>query len=150
MKESLLFRPAKISDIEQLVNLMNSQYARKKNQDYFVWQYFQSYYPTTLMCAVNNDKVIAMLGMQQRILINGAKIAQLIDILVDKEWRGRGIFKQLAQKAIQDFNEVDLLCSFCNQNGKLACEKQMNFTTLAKIDQMSLTNLESWSNNQIN
>lgn len=130
------FRQAQQSDIPQLVYLFNSQYARKKGKNYFLWQYFDSYYPTALFCAFENGKLIGMFGLQKRLLNNGAKAGQAIDMLVSPEFRGKGIFKQLADHAIQCFQDIDLLCVFPNLNGKNAVERSLGWKTAGKIDSM--------------
>ena len=66
--DNLIIRKAEEKDIEQLVNLMNCQYLRKKSKDYFLWQYFNSYYSTILICAFINDELIGMFGLQTRYL----------------------------------------------------------------------------------
>jgi len=136
MSGSIHFRRAEQTDIPQLVGLFNSQYARKKGESYFLWQYFNSYYPTVLFCAFAKGKLIGMYGLQKRLLNNGAKVGQAIDMLVSAEFRGKGIFKQLVDKAIQYFQDVDLLCVFPNLNGKNAVVKSLGWKTAGKIDLM--------------
>ncbi len=136
--ETINFRPAIKSDIPQLVNLMNSQYSRKKCESYFLWQYFNSIYPTVLMCALIDNKVIGMFGLQKRRLDNGAVVGQAIDLLVTTEWRRKGIFKRLGEKALSHFKDLDILCVFPNLNGKNACEKGLGWQTLSKINSMCI------------
>ena len=136
MSGSVHFRRAESIDIPQLVALFNSQYARKKGESYFLWQYFNSYYPTVLFCAFANGKLIGMYGLQKRLLNNGVKVGQAIDMLVSPEFRGKGVFKQLADHAVQCFQDVDLLCVFPNLNGKNAVEKSLGWETVGKIDSM--------------
>ena len=130
------FRQAEKSDIPQLMELMNSQYARKKGEGYFLWQYFNSYYPTVLYCAFRGEILIGMFGVQKRLLNNDATVGQAIDMLVSPAFRGKGIFKQLADRAIQCFQDVDLFCVFPNLNGKNAVEKSLGWETAGKIDLM--------------
>jgi GNAT superfamily N-acetyltransferase len=136
--ETINFRLARKSDLSQIVDLTNSQYSRKKDESYFLWQYFDSYYPTILMCAFNNTKLIGTFGLQKRKLNNGAHVGQATDLLVAPEWRKKGIFKSLGKKAISYFRDLDLLCSFTNLNGKIACEKAFNWKTVSRINSMCL------------
>jgi len=136
MLETVDFRPGMKQDIPQFVSLMNSQYSRKKGETYFLWQYFNSYYPAVLMCATANDKIIGMFGLQKKKLNNRANVGQALDILVAPEWRGKGIFKELGGKAIHYFQDVDLLCVFANLGGKKASEKSLGWKTLDKINSM--------------
>ena len=136
MSGSIHFRRAEQTDIPQIEDMFNSQYARKKGKSYFLWQYFNSYYPTVLFCAFAKEKLIGMYGLQKRLLNNGVKVGQAIDMLVSPEFRGKGIFKQLADHAVQCFQDVDLLCVFPNLNGKNAVEKSLGWETAGKIDSM--------------
>lgn len=138
MRETVTFRQAVESDIPQLIDLMNSQYSRKKYGSYFLWQYFSSIYPTILMCAFLDSQLIGMFGLQKRILESGAYVGQAIDLLVASEWRGKGIFKLLGEKATGYFQDIDLFCVLPNQYGKNACEKAFGWRTLCKMNSMCL------------
>ncbi len=139
MSDNINFRPAVKPDIPQLVELLNSQYNRKKNELYFLWQYFNSPYRTLLMCAFINSKLIGMFGLQARELENGAHAGQAIDMLVAREWRGKGLFKSLSERAIVYLQGLDLLCVLPNLSGKNACEKALGWKTLCKINSMCLS-----------
>ncbi|MBE9199403.1 MULTISPECIES: hypothetical protein [unclassified Nodularia (in: cyanobacteria)] len=136
--DDLTFRKAEENDIEQLVTLMNSQYLRKKGKDYFLWQYFNSYHLTILICAFINDELIGMFGLQRRFLKNGIKVGQPIDLLIKSQWRGQGVFKQLYQETFRYCNDIDILCVLANFNGKQVSEKVIGCKTLAKIDSLCL------------
>jgi N-acetylglutamate synthase-like GNAT family acetyltransferase len=132
------YRAAKKSDIGQLVNLMNGQYARQKNARYFLWQFFKPVQPSTLIVAINNKKIIGMFGIQKKILSNKVIVGQLIDLLILPDYRDRGIFKTMAGKALLRFKNLQAIIVFPNQNGKRACEKSLGMKTLAKIDSLIL------------
>lgn len=138
MKEPIDFRLAEISDIPQLVDLMNREYLRKKRESYFLWQYFHSSYPTILMGAFFGAKLMGMFGLQKRKLQNGLNVGQAIDLLIASEWRKKGLFLKLGEKAFQCFENLDLLCVLPNLAGKNACEKSLKWKTLGKIHSMSL------------
>ncbi len=136
--ERLEFRLAQEEDISQMVEIMNAEYRRKKNSEYFRWQYFNSYYPTVLYCAFENEKLIGMFGLQKRKLNNGVKVGQAIDLLVIPEWRGKGVFFELGKHAIEHFKDLDILCVFPNLKGKRACEKTLNWKTISRINSLVL------------
>ena len=136
MSEDVSYRSARQSDIPQLVSLINSQYIRKKTGDYFDWQYFHSCYPTVLMCAFRNDALIGTFGLQKRMLQNGAIVGQAIDLLVAPRWRGKGTFKELGQRAVEFFKDLDVLCVLPNVNGKIATEKSLDWKAIGKINSM--------------
>jgi hypothetical protein len=134
----LIIRPALPTDIPQMMDLLNSQYNRKKNAEYFHWQYFESYYPTVSICAFDNDKLVGMFGLQKRTLATGEPIGQLIDLLIAPDWRRKGLFASLAEKAYSHFDGLDAFCVLPNLNGKNACEKSLGFKNIAKIDSLVL------------
>lgn len=140
MKELITYRIAEEKDVNDLVDLINSQYKRKYIPEYFKWQYFYSAYPSALMCAFNEDeKLLGMFGVQKRELNNGAIALQAIDLLLKKEYRGKGIFKILGDKALNYFEGVDLYCVLPNFNGKNSIEKSFGWETIAKINELVLT-----------
>lgn len=68
-------------------------------------------------------------------------------LIVEKEWRGRGLFKELGDKAMNYFEDIDLFCCLTNQVGKKALEKNFNFRTIDNIETMIL---DSSTNTNIN
>lgn len=137
----ITYRLANKSDIPVIMTLVNAQYTRKKNEAYFQWQFFNSYYPTVLMCAFEGNKLVGMFGLQKRRLTNGVAIGHLIDLLVAPEWRGRGIFKEMGLRAFTYFPDIQALSVLPNSSGKTACEKAFGMKTIAKIDDLVLRSL---------
>jgi hypothetical protein len=138
MLKDIEYRLATKKDIPRLVELMNSQYARKKNNSYFDWQYFSSFFPTISMCAFLNNDLIGMFGVQKKKLNNGIYIGQLIDLLIREDWRGKGVFTELADRAMRHFKNLTDYCVLPNLNGKIAVEKALGMKTIAKIDNLVL------------
>jgi len=136
--QNIIVRQAILYEVPQLVALMNAEYNRKKNSQYFTWQFFESVYPTVLMVASVGEKIVGMFGLQKRKLNNGAIVGQAIDMLIDKEWRGTGLFRILANRAIDSFKDIDILCVFPNRNGKRAVEKSLGWKCLSRIDNLTL------------
>jgi GNAT superfamily N-acetyltransferase len=124
-------------DIYQLVDLMNSQYSRKKNGEYFKWQFFNSPYNPVLIIAEIDKKIIGMFGLQKRKLNNGNLFGQAIDMLVSPEYRGKGIFNKMVNYALNQFTKLDAICVFPNLNGKNAVMK-LGWKNIAKINDMFL------------
>lgn len=135
---NVIIRPANQCDIPQLVALMNSEYTRKKTKQYFIWQFFESVYPTVLMTASVGNRIIGMFGLQKRMLNNGTVVGQVIDMLIDKKWRGKGLFSMIANKALEFFDDLDLLVVLPNRNGKFAVQKSLGWKCISKIDTLSL------------
>ncbi|MBD3409231.1 MAG: GNAT family N-acetyltransferase, partial [Ignavibacteriales bacterium] len=128
------YRDAEPRDIPELKRLMNSQYARKKDDPYFRWQYFEGAFPTVVKCAFEEGRLVGMFGLQRRILNSGAVAAQAIDLLVDPAMRGKGVFGKLGELAFAKWNDVDLFCVLPNLNGMRASERSLKWKTIAKID----------------
>lgn len=133
------YRLARRSDIPQLVSLINKQYKRKKNDRYFLWQYFDSVYPTLLYVAVSRSNIVGMFGLQKKRLISGAVCGQAIDLLVDVSRRGKGVFKQLGDLALNYWNDIDVFLVLPNASGKKACERAFGWKTVVKIDELVLS-----------
>ncbi len=132
------YRPATRSDVPALMDLMNVQYVRKKTEAYFHWQYFDSFFPSVMMCALDGEKLIGMFGLQKRTLKNRMMTAQAMDLLVDPALRGQGIFKALGEHALRYFTDIDLFWVLPNAHGRLACERALGWRTLGKIDTLQL------------
>ena len=147
MQNNLDYRVATPKDAPQLVELMNSQYARKKTEAYFNWQFFNSQYPTILLCAVDNDKIIGMFGLQKRLLKSGATVGQAIDLLLKPAYRGMGIFKEMGNRVSEMMPGLDLMCVLPNLNGKNACEKALGFKVIGKIDSLELSSIHEPKSN---
>lgn len=128
------FRKAKESDCRQLMRLFNAQYLRKKDLSYFLWQYFKPYWPTILMVACASNQIIGTFGMVKRELNNGLVAGQAIDLLIAPKWRGRGVFRELGKRVMEEFGNTDLFCSLPNMNGKVACQKAFGWQTVGRID----------------
>lgn len=133
------FRVVKQKDIHQLLELMNNQYARKKSEKYFNWQYFNSSIPTILICADINGKIVGMFGLQKKRLTNGTVGGQAIDMLIHPEYRNQGIFYDLGNIALNYFNDLDFLFVLPNIYGKNAVLKNFDFKNLSSINNLILS-----------
>ncbi|MBI2011702.1 GNAT family N-acetyltransferase [Candidatus Daviesbacteria bacterium] len=130
-------RKAVKSDVPNLVKLMNAQYTRKKSKKYFKWQYFNNVQKTYLSVVEVDMTIIGMFGLQIRRLTNGATVGQAIDMLIAPNYRGQGLFKFLAETTIAYSKTIDLVCVLANLVGKNACEKNLGWLTLHKIDSLN-------------
>jgi hypothetical protein len=134
-----IFRFANLNDIPDLLRLIKSQYNKVFNEEYFIWQYFSSYTKTVLSCAFTFDgHLIGMFGLQKKYLSTGIIGAQAIDLLIDNEYRGKGIFKAMGKRAINEINKIDFLFVLPNSNGQKAIENSFGWNTIAKIPALEL------------
>lgn len=132
------FRKARESDCRQLTQLFTAQYLRKKDESYFLWQYFKPYWPTILMVACAGEQIIGTFGMAKRKLNNGLVAGQAIDLLIAPEWRGKGVFKDLGNCVMEEIGDTDLFCCLPNLTGKIACQKAFGWHTLGRIDTLAV------------
>lgn len=147
MEKNFSIRPATQTDIPQLVHLMNSQYMRKKDDSYFLWQYFDAYFPTVLMCALYKQRIIGMFGIQKRTLRNGDVIGQAIDMLIEASWRGKGLFIELGKRSFEYFSNLNALCVFPNLNGNQAVVKSLGFQNIARVNSVIIQSQNIKANN---
>ena len=57
-------------------------------------------------------------------------------LIVESEWRARGLFKELGDKAMSHYDDIDLFCCLTNIAGKKALEKNFNFSTIGTVETM--------------
>jgi GNAT superfamily N-acetyltransferase len=139
MFDRLTLRPAAISDAFKFVDIMNSQYSRKKTPEYFYWQYIHPYEPTVLMCAFEANQMCGVFGLKKRKLNNGVIVGQAIDMLIIPAWRGKGLFRELADHALQHFSkELDILCVFANAIGNYAVQRSIGWYHIGTIKTLFL------------
>lgn len=140
--QDLEFRPALVNEGDQFISLMNKTYARKKTIEYFKWQFFDSPLNTVLMGAFLEDKLIGCFGLQCRKLSNGLMGGQAIDLIIDKGFRGRGIFAELGKNALDFFGKsLDFGFVLPNISGRRAIEKSLGWKNIATIKTMVLPNI---------
>jgi hypothetical protein len=139
--KAISYRLATQADVPRLREIFNAQYVRQKSEDYFRWQYFDSAWPTVVMCAVENGVVEGVFGLQRRELGGGIPVGQAIDLLITSRMRGRGVFAELGRRAAACFPEVQLLCVLANLHGRNACVKSLGWRETGKIDSLELTTL---------
>lgn len=139
MSDKITFRYAEEKDIDGLVTLMNNHYARKYNAEYFKWQIFNSIYQSVLICAFNEDNIpVATIGAQKKSLSNGAIVLQPLDLLIQKEYRGRGIFRILYQSIVDYYIDFDIELGFANGNGVVSFDRFFEWKTIEKVDELIL------------
>jgi len=136
--KSIEIREARIEDISQLLDLLNSQYNNKFNQEYFEWQYFNSSNDNKMFCAEMGARIVGMFGVLKKELNNGLIGLQASDMLLTENYRGHNIFSKLADYAFDSFKEKDFLFVIPNLNGKNAIEKNSKWETLFKINEWQL------------
>ena len=136
---NLIIRPVTLLEGNKFVIMMNKAYTRKKTLEYFKWQFFDTPLNTTLFGAYLADRLIGFFCFQCRRLNNGLICGQAIDLLVEKKYRGKGIFTRLGQEAMKLVSDkIDFAFVFPNVNGRMATEKGLNWKHIANIKTLML------------
>lgn len=95
INSDITIRSAEKTDAAAFINLMNSQYQRKKTEAYFHWQFMTSAVPVRLFVAYKGSELIACYGVQILRLTNGAYCGFAVDLLIAPVFRNRGLFALL-------------------------------------------------------
>lgn len=143
----LQIRKATADDIPGMMLLFNTYTAPPKSDSFFQWW---NSTPSITYCAIDEGVLVGMFVVLKRKLINNFNCGVLMGLLVNSAWRGRGLFKELGDKAMACFDDLDLYCCLTNQIGKRALEKNFNFKTIGNIETMNLAvNADSICHNYI-
>jgi hypothetical protein len=140
-------RKATADDITGMMHLFTSSIGISKSASFFQWW---DKFPSITYCAIEDGKLAGMFVVLKRKLINNLNCGVLMGLLVNNEWRGKGLFKKLGDQAMNHFDDIDLFCCLPNEIGKRALEKQFNFKTISTIETMSLAcNVNNDSSNYV-
>lgn len=135
MTMGLQIRKATADDIPGMMLLFSSSIAIPKSASFFQWW---NNVPSVTYCAIDEGELVGMFVVIKRKLINNLNCGVLMGLLVNNVWKGRGLFKELGDKAMDYFDDIDVFCCLTNQVGKKALEKNFNFRTIANIETMVL------------
>lgn len=128
-------RKAEAEDIPEILSLFNANTAPPKSAYHFQWW---NRIPSVTFCATQGERIVGMFVVLRRKLINNLSCGVLMGLVVEKEWRGRGLFKDLGDLAMNYFEDIDLFCCLTNQIGEKALKKNFDFRTIDTIETMLL------------
>ncbi len=135
MTAGLQIRKATSDDTRGMISLFSSSIAVTKSSSFFQWW---NSIPSVTYCAMEGGEVVGMFVVLKRKLINNLNCGVLMGLLVNKKWRGKGLFQELGNKAMDYFEDIDLFCCLTNELGKRALEKNFHFRTISNIETMNL------------
>jgi len=138
IKQKTVIRQATREDVPQLTRLLNLQYRNKFNEEYIYWQYFNSVNENTIFCLEVDGTIGGMFGVLPKMLSNGMIGLQAADMLISKEFRGKGLFSEIASSAFSFFSNKDFCFVLPNLKGKTAVEKSLEWDTVCKINEWQL------------
>ncbi len=135
MVMGMQIRKATVDDIPGMMRLFNTYTAPPKSEYFFQWW---NNIPSVTYCAIDAGELVGMFVVIRRQLTNHLICGVLMGLLVNIDWRGQGLFKELGDQAMAHFEDIDLFCCLTNHIGKKALEKNFNFKMIADIETMKL------------
>ncbi len=130
---ALQIRKAVAEDIPEIMRLFNAYTTPPKSAYFFQWW---NSIPSVTFCAEYAGEIVGMFVVLRRKLINNLNCGVLMGLIVESEWRARGLFKELGDKAMSHYDDIDLFCCLTNIAGKKALEKNFNFSTIGTVETM--------------
>jgi GNAT superfamily N-acetyltransferase len=107
-------------DCERFCNLSNSLYARKVDQDYYYWQFFDTPHPSLLSFVLGPDeKLVGCYGFHLFSLVQQRQcVALALDIMIAPPFQGKGIFRMLANFAVQQTQSYNPVALYVMANSR--------------------------------
>lgn len=119
--------------------LMNRYYARQRPVEYFQWQYFDYPGRVSSFGAFAGDRLVGHFGLQRKPLSGGRWVDQVMDIIIDSEYRSSGLFRRLWDAVRADIGGDGSTLVLANADGKEACVRKLDFQQVAQLDALALT-----------
>jgi len=127
------------SDARAFCILYNSIYSKEITSKYYKWQFFNTPFPSYLVFATENSKVIGSVGVQVKsIMPNSRKVLSVLDMMVDSLYRGKGVFSSLIKQAMLMGEKFNPLCAIvlANKNGMDAICGALDWYCVTKLETM--------------
>jgi hypothetical protein len=132
---TLHIRKAEAEDIPGIMSLFNAYTAPPKSAYFFQWW---NKIPSVTFCAVEGEKIVGLFVVLRRKLTNQLNCGVLMGLIVEDTWRGSGLFRELGNRAMNHYEDIDLFCCLTNPVGRKALEKNFYFRTTGQIETMTL------------
>lgn len=144
INSDIIIRDASIADCTNFIDLFNSYYRRKKNSEYFSWQFFNDLVPTKLFVAYKNNELAATYALQLRHLNNLDYCTFTIDLLIKEKYRNRGLFYLLEEEAgkFSKNNKAIAIVSLPNLHGMNAHKAIYGWKNAGKINSLILKKVD--------
>lgn len=141
LNNNLIIRRATRADVSGFTSLINKHYARKNNENYFLWRFFSCPTPSVLyIITTKKDIIIGAYGVNVFTLSNGKKCGLTVDLVISDKYTRRGLFFLLEDK-ISTFarrNNCMYLLSIPNALGMQAHTKIAGWQMLRTIPILTL------------
>jgi hypothetical protein len=135
LNAGIIIRPANADDALPFIELMNKYVLRKKNTDYFYWQYINAVNPTALFMAYDRDILAGYCGVKIQPLSNSYLCGFIIDLIIHENYRNRALFF-LLERAIHEFalnNLAVAVASLPNHKGMIAHKNLEGWNNLCQV-----------------
>lgn len=123
-------RKAADRDIPELMRLFRENTPAEKSADFFRW--WNSFASVTF-CAESDRGIAGMFVILRRKLANELNCGVLMGLIVEREWRGRGLFKAVGDEALGYYDDMDMFCCLTNVAGRKALENSFGFRAIGDI-----------------
>jgi len=117
-------------------------YSYRWCREFYKWQCFENVHPVVVMIAAVGDEIVGTFGVQIRPLAGGIRCGQVSWINIAEEWRGRGLFRRLADKVLLNGSELDAICIFANERAVGACERCLDMKFIGEFDRLTLSDID--------
>jgi len=131
----LQIRKARLDDIPGMVELFYESLGVHKSVNNFIWW---NKLPSITYCAMDKGKLVGMFMVIRRKLYPDLNCGVLMGLVVNNRWKGKGLFKELGEKALNHYGDIDVFCCLTNQVGKKALARNFNFKTIETIETLSI------------
>ncbi len=140
LNSGITIRPAGAGDAEQVIALMNSQYTKKRQAEYFYWQFLHASSPCCLFVAYEKEVLAGFYGVRIGSLSDSRVCAFDVDLLLAAPYRKRGLFFLLEQEAALFASEHKAVAMTClpNQAGMQAHAAVAGWRNLGRVSTFEL------------
>lgn len=108
-------------DIDEVVSLMNKCFPKEISKEHFLWKHTNNPFGKSYgLLAIEDNKIVGLRMFMKWKFVMADKILNAIrpvDTCTDREYQGRGIFKQLTLQGLEETKgEYDLIFNTPNSN----------------------------------
>jgi GNAT superfamily N-acetyltransferase len=138
-------------DSQAFIDLFNSIYLRKVDAEYFQWQFFDQTIDSSLIKAEVDGELVGTHGhhfLKAHMLDRDFPLLCGIDTMVDKEYRGRGIYRTMLEYFLRFAAEkrTPIIYAMANRNTFLVLTERMGWKLITEIENMACgTNIKPYS-----
>lgn len=109
-----------INDIDEVVKLINENLDPLYTKEIILWKHLHNPFGKSIaMVAIDKNKIVGVVFYMRYNFLNSqgelSKSIRPLDVCTNKNQRGKGVFKILLKKCLEEVNDYDILISTPNQ-----------------------------------